>query len=115
MMITQLQNQDPMQPTDSNALLQQMSAIGQMQASSDLQTTLQSLTLQNQIGAASSLIGKSVIGQDTNGNVLSGLVNSVQVTQTGVSLQLDSGKSLDLSKLTAIAPGTATATTGATH
>src|SRR5437764_10017613 len=114
MMITQLQNQDPMQPTDSNALLQQMSAIGQMQASSDLQTTLQSLTLQNQIGAASSLIGKSVIGQDTNGNVLNGLVNSVQVTQSGVSLQLDSGKSMDLSKLTAIAPAPTT-TTATTH
>jgi len=115
MMITQLQNQDPMQPTDSNALLQQMSAIGQMQASSDMQTTLQSLTLQNQIGAASSLIGKSVTGQDANGNVLVGLVNSVQVTQSGVTLQLDSGKSLDLSKLTAIAPAPASATTGTTH
>ncbi|HEX4792738.1 MAG TPA: flagellar hook capping FlgD N-terminal domain-containing protein [Humisphaera sp.] len=115
MMITQLQNQDPMQPTDSNALLQQMSAIGQMQASSDLQTTLQSLTLQNQIGAASSLIGKSVVGQDSNGNVLTGLVNSVQVTQSGVSLQLDSGKSLDLSNLTAIAPAPGTATTATTH
>ena len=104
-----------MQPTDSNALLQQISTIGQMQSSSDMQTTLQSLTLQNQIGAASSLIGKSVIGQDSNGNVLTGLVNSVQVTQSGVSLQLDSGKSLDLANLTAIAPGPATATTGTTH
>jgi len=111
MMITQLQNQDPMQPTDSNALLQQMSAIGQMQASSDMQTTLQSLTLQNQIGAASSLIGKSVTGQDANGNVLNGMVNTVQVTQSGVTLQLDSGKSLDLSKLTAIAPAPTSTTT----
>ena len=60
MMITQLQNQDPLQPTGSDQLLSQMSQIGQMQSASSLQTTLQGLAQQNQIGAASSLIGKTV-------------------------------------------------------
>jgi flagellar basal-body rod modification protein FlgD len=110
MMITQLQNQDPLQPTDSNALLQQMSAIGQMESSSDLATTLQSLTLQNQIGAGSSLIGKTVTGLDANSNTISGLVNSVQVTQAGVSLNLDNGQALALSNLTTIAPASSTST-----
>ena len=32
MMITQLQNQDPMQPADNNQLLAQMSQIGQLQS-----------------------------------------------------------------------------------
>jgi flagellar basal-body rod modification protein FlgD len=114
MMITQLQNQDPLQPTDSNALLQQMSAIGQMQSTSQLQTTLQSLTLQNQIGASSALIGKTVTGLDSNNNTISGLVNSVKVTQGGVSLELDNGQSLDLSRLTQIAPGPGAAA-AATH
>jgi len=114
MMITQLQNQDPLQPTDSNALLQQMSAIGQMQSTSQLQSTLQSLTLQNQIGAASALIGKSVTGMDSTNNTISGLVNSVQVTQSGVSLQLDNGKTLDITRVTQIAPGP-NATAAATH
>ena len=43
MMITQLQNQDPLNPSNSDQLMSQMSAIGQMQASSTLQTTLQGL------------------------------------------------------------------------
>ncbi len=115
MMITQLQNQDPIQPTDSNALLQQMSAIGQMESSSNLATTLQSLTLQNQIGAASSLIGKTVTGQDTDGNSLSGLVNSVQVTQSGVTLNLDTGKTLALSNLTMISPAASPAAPATTN
>jgi flagellar basal-body rod modification protein FlgD len=111
MMVTQLQNQDPLQPTDSNALLQQMSAIGQMQSSSQLQTTMQSLALQNQIGAASSLIGKLVQGMDSTNNTISGLVNSVKVTQNGVSLELDNGQSLDITRVTNIAPApTSTAT-----
>ena len=114
MMITQLQNQDPLQPTDSNALLQQMSAIGQMQSTSQLQSTLQSLTLQNQIGAASALIGKTVTGMDSTNNTISGLVNSVQVTQSGVSLQLDNGKTLDITRVTQIAPGP-NASVAATH
>ena len=114
MMITQLQNQDPLQPTDSNALLQQMSAIGQMQSTSQLQSTLQSLTMQNQIGAASSLIGKTVTGMDSTNNTISGLVNSVQVTQSGVTLQLDNGKALDITRVTQIAPGP-NAATAATH
>lgn len=116
MMITQLQNQDPIQPTDSNALLQQMSAIGQMQSSSDLQTTLQSLTLQNQIGSASNLIGKVVQGLDSTNNPISGLVNSVQVSSNGVTLQLDNGNTLDLTKVTTISPApSTTAATPATH
>lgn len=108
MMITQLEHQDPLQPTSSDQLLSQMSQIGQMQSSSQLQTTLSGLAQQNQIGAASALIGKTVQGVDSNQNSLSGIVTSVQVASTGVSLSLDNGHSLPLSGVTNISPGPAT-------
>ena len=108
MMITQLEHQDPLQPTSSDQLLSQMSQIGQMQSSSQLQTTLSGLTQQNQIGAASALIGKTVQGTDSNQNSLSGIVTSVQVASTGVSLSLDNGHTLPLSGVTNISPGPAT-------
>ena len=109
MMVTQLQNQDPMNPSSSQDLLAQMSQIGQLQSATDLQTALKGMVLQNQIGSASSLIGKSVEGLDDNNNTIRGVVNSVKVQSDSVSLELDNGQSLDLSRITSIAPAATTA------
>ena len=43
LMVTELQNQDPTQPESSDALLSQMSEIGQLQSSDSLQSTLSGL------------------------------------------------------------------------
>jgi flagellar basal-body rod modification protein FlgD len=104
MMITQLQNQDPTQPMKNEELLAQMSQIGQLETSTQLQTSLKSVTLQTQIGSASALIGKSVQGLDANGNPIDGLVNSVKVNGDSVDLQLDSGMSMALTNVTSIGP-----------
>jgi flagellar basal-body rod modification protein FlgD len=104
MMVTQLENQDPLNPTSSQDLLSQMSSIGQLQSSDTLQTTLTSLSLQSQIGSASSLIGKYVQGTDANQNAVTGTVTSVSVNQAAntVALNLDSGGSLPLANVTGI-------------
>ena len=104
MMITQLQNQDPLEPAKNQELLAQMSQIGQLQSSTSLQESLKGMVLQNQIGAASGLIGKTVQGLDAQNEPVSGLVNSVRVSPDGVSLELDNGKTLELARVTAIAP-----------
>ena len=113
MMIKQLQSQDPLNPTSSDQLMSQMSQIGQMQTSTQLQTTLSGLATQTQIGAASSLMGKQVTGIDGNNNNVSGVVQSLQVSSSGVTLQLDSGNALPLGNVTTVspAPGSATPTT----
>jgi flagellar basal-body rod modification protein FlgD len=106
MMITQLQNQDPLEPAKNQELLAQMSQIGQLQSSTSLTESLKGMVLQNQIGSASSLIGKTVQGLDGQDDPVTGLVNSVKVGTDGVSLELDNGKSLMLSRVTQIAPTT---------
>ena len=105
MMVTQLQNQDPLQPASNQELLSQVSQIGQLQATTQLQSVLQGLALQGQIASASGLIGKMVQGTDANRNPISGVVNSVQVNSNGVSLELDNGQSLPLAQVTGISPG----------
>ena len=50
MMITQLQNQDPLEPAKNQELLAQMSQIGQLQSSTQLQDSLKGLVLQNSLG-----------------------------------------------------------------
>jgi flagellar basal-body rod modification protein FlgD len=111
LMVTQLQNQDPTQPTSNQDLLSQMSDIGQLESSTSLQTTMQSVTLQTQVGSASALIGKTVTGIDSSNNSSSGVVNSVSVAGGTVSLNLDSGDTLPLTGLSSI---TGTAVSGTT-
>jgi flagellar basal-body rod modification protein FlgD len=109
MMVTQLQNQDPLNPDKNSELLSQMSQIGQLQSTTELQASLKTLVLQDSLGAAGNLIGKMVQGLDDNGAKMDGMVNSVQVQDGNVVLQLDSGKTLQLAKVTSIA-GAPTAT-----
>jgi flagellar basal-body rod modification protein FlgD len=106
MMVTQLQNQDPTQPMTNSDLLNQISQIGQLQSSDSLQTTLQSMQLQTNLGSGAALLGKNVQGTDANSNVVSGVVNSLQVSGNAVTLQLDSGSSLPLNNVTVVAPAT---------
>jgi flagellar hook assembly protein FlgD len=114
MMITQLQNQDPLNPTSSSDLLAQMSQIGQLQSTTSLQSSLQSFGLQTSISSASSMIGKSVQGLDVNSNPISGVVTSVQVQSGNVSLELDNGSTLALANVSSISPGPSGTTVGTT-
>ncbi len=129
MMVTQLQNQDPLEPAKNDQLLAQMSQIGQLQSAQDMQsamrtlvednnTMLQQLAAQNSVSSAGSMIGKVVEGVVTEGDKevkLNGTVTAVTVDKDGlVKLELDSGKFLPLSGVRSISgsgngPGTAIA------
>ena len=112
-MVTELQNQNPLDPTDSNEMLQQMSEIGQLQSQDTLQTDLTGMVQQNQVSAASNMIGKLVQGTDQNSNSISGIVTGVQVSSSGVSLSLSTGASMSMANVTAIANAPTTTTGGA--
>jgi flagellar basal-body rod modification protein FlgD len=110
MMITQLQHQDPLEPAKNQELLAQMSQIGQLQSQTLLQESLQGLVLQQNLGAAGTLIGKVVEGLDDAGEQARGLVTSVRVQDKQVLLELDNGKRLSLGKVTGIATAPAEVT-----
>jgi flagellar basal-body rod modification protein FlgD len=111
LMIQQLQQQDPMNPTDSSQLLTQMSQISNLQSNAAMVTSLSGLTLQQSIGAGGNLIGKTISGIDENGDPLQGVVTSVKVVNKKVRLELDSGHDLPMENITQIA---ATGSTGLT-
>jgi flagellar basal-body rod modification protein FlgD len=110
MMITQLQNQDPLEPAKNQELLAQMSQIGQLQSATTLQESFKSMAMQNSIGAAAGLIGKSVKGLDLNDDPIDGVVTAVRVESDGVNLELDNGQSLPLGRVTSIGASTPAAT-----
>lgn len=104
LMITQLTNQDPMEPTSNQELLQQISSIRDIELSTTLTESLRRLAGQQQFGSASTLIGQyvtSVAGSD--GNVQAGMVVAVKFDSQGLPrLQLSSGVELEMSQLASI-------------
>jgi len=106
LMLTELTNQDPLQPTDNEALLRQISSIRDIEMSTSLTDTLQKLAGQQQIGSASSLIGQFVTGTPgADGVVTRGLVVGVRFADGGKPvLMLSSGGQLPMEQLGSIQP-----------
>lgn len=79
LMITDLQNQDPLNPTDNAALLQQVGELRSISSSDQLVSTLKSFSNTQELTTASSLIGKTVKGLDTQASEIDGEVTSVSI------------------------------------
>ncbi len=106
LMITQLQQQDPLDPAKSDQLLTQMSQIKQLESSDALSRNLNTMSLQQSIGSAGNLINKTVNGINEEGDEIEGIVTSVKVQDKKVYLELDNGQTLPMENLTQIAPET---------
>jgi len=102
-LITELQNQDPLNPQDTGALLEQISSLRNIESQTSLSDQLESLVTQNQVATAGNMIGKLVEGVDTLNTNTTGLVTSVRVTEEGVFLELDNGRSMAMKQVTGIA------------
>jgi len=87
----ELANQDPLAPSDSNAMLQQLNSIRSIESDIQLIEQLKSLVTENQLAAGSNLIGKFVTGLTGTSDRVSGYVRSVSREGDSVVLQLDNG------------------------
>ena len=104
LLITELQSQDPMKPTDNQQLMSELSSIRQMQQTSTLNTTLQTLAAQERFGSTAGLIGHYVSGTVTNdagaSATVQGVVIGVQFDSKGEAvLELHNGHNLPASKV----------------
>ncbi len=79
LMVSELTNQDPLNPMDNTQLVQQLGELRSIAASDQLSTTLQSLQTQQSLTTASSLIGKTVNALGSDGSNVTGTVDSVSV------------------------------------
>ena len=104
-LIEQMSNQDPFQPNDSSAVLQQLSNLRNIESQLSLQKSIESLVLQNNLSQAGGLIGREAEGLTTDNDPISGLVTAVQVVGGKAVLELDSGRTLAMSRVTAIRQG----------
>lgn len=96
---TELSKQDPMQPSDTKALLEQISTLRSIQSNADLTDNLKKLVSQSEFSSAATLIGKQVSGVTTNQSRATGLVQSVLRTADGAFVQLATGEKIGVSNL----------------
>lgn len=105
LMVTELMNQDPLNPMDNTQLVQQMGELRSIAASDQLTNTLQAVQTQQSLTTASSLIGKTVTALSDNNGDITGVVQSVSVevdpkdnTKRTYKINVD-GQSIDLSNV----------------
>jgi flagellar basal-body rod modification protein FlgD len=79
LMVTELTNQDPLNPMDNTQLVQQIGELRSIAASDQLTSTLQAVQTQQSLTTASGLIGKKVTALTTDNENVSGTVTSVTV------------------------------------
>ncbi len=79
MLITEMQNQDPLNPMDNSQLLTQISQIRQIGSTNQLTDTLTTLAIGQELTMASSLIGRNVKALDDNAKDIEGSVDRVSV------------------------------------
>ena len=101
-MLTELTNQDPFKPQDSGALLEQMSSLRNIESQLQLQEKLNALVLQNGISSAAVFIGKEIEGLDADNDPVTGVVTSVRVESGKAMLELSSGKTLAVDRVTRV-------------
>ena len=93
LMTAQLQNQDPLNPTDSNQFLSQLSELSTVEGISQLNTSLTSLSnsmISSQALTAASLVGKGVLAPASSAFYTSGtaMTGAVQVPSGATNVVL---------------------------
>lgn len=90
LMVAQLRNQDPMNPTDSTQFLAQTAQFTTVEKLTSMaDQTTQALTLQRDLGAAG-MVGRTVSYTAADGSTAQGAVGSVRFTDTGPVLEVGS-------------------------
>ncbi|MEG8099260.1 flagellar hook assembly protein FlgD [Candidatus Liberibacter brunswickensis] len=82
LLITQIKHQDPTEPMKASEQVAQLAVFSQMEQSVQINSNLQELLKSNNLSQASSYIGKNITNSDGS---ISGLVNSVEVSSTGLT------------------------------
>ena len=109
---TELANQDPLAPNDSGALLQQISSIRSIESDMQLIEQLKSLVTENQLAAASNLIGKHVTGLTINSDAVEGNVVSISREGETIAIKLDNGYSIPFESIDTISQAVPKPTAG---
>lgn len=75
LLIVQLQNQDPSEPISNQEMIDQISAIRDIEANTALESTLEKLADSGGLSTATGYLGRVVAGSDPNGDPIAGIAD----------------------------------------
>jgi len=101
LLVAQMTAQDPMNPTNSQDLLSQMTQFSTLNANNNLQTQLANMQLSQQVSQAGDLLGKQVTLQLDSNTTAQGVVTGID-TSASVPQIIVNGTSYTLDKVTSI-------------
>jgi len=108
LLVTELEHQDPLAPTKTADMINQVAQIRTIEQSAQLVRTLEELTCQQRTAGVSQLLGKMVeavvVGADGNPTTVRGIVTAVRFGPDGIALlELDTGQVVRATDVTRIA------------
>jgi flagellar basal-body rod modification protein FlgD len=126
LLVAQMQNQDPMNPTDSTASIAQMAQFSSLEQMTNISTSMDKLNTnmtnyfqQSALTQGAALIGKTVSGVDTDGKTpIEGTVEAVKWLDGDPKLQIlkadGTNVDLEMGLITLVQDQTPTTTTAGT-
>lgn len=102
LMVTQLQHQNPLNPTDSSSYLSQLAQFTSLEQETNTATSAQTLATQSASSEALSLLGKTVTYLDTTGASQSGQVTAINLAGTAPTLTIGGTGGITTSQVTAV-------------
>ncbi len=100
LLVTQLQNQDPNNPTDQTQMLAQLAQFSSLSEMESLNKTMSASAQFGQLSQSAAMIGRTVTAGTTD-NPVSGVVSSVSMQGSEAYLNIN-GQSVDASTVTNI-------------
>jgi flagellar basal-body rod modification protein FlgD len=108
LLVAQLENQDPTNPTDSAEFMAQLASFSNVEQGIKMNTKLDQLLISQALSQVDGLIGKTVTSADGK---ISGVVKEVQIYTNGAVAKLENGKEILMEAGVKISDGVAEATT----
>src|SRR5208282_4077239 len=93
LLVAQLKNQDPTNPTDPTQFVSQLASFSSVEQQVNTNTMLSSLLTQSAIAQAPSLIGQTITSADGK---TTGQVASIQITSSGSQATLTDGQTVSI-------------------
>jgi flagellar basal-body rod modification protein FlgD len=93
LLVAQMQNQDPLNPTDATEQLSQLASFSNVEQSIKMNQKLESMITMSSLTQADAVLGRTVTSGD---GTVTGVVKSVTVTDTGAIATLANGSKLEL-------------------
>jgi flagellar basal-body rod modification protein FlgD len=95
LLIAQMQNQDPLNPTDSTAFVSQLASFSSVEQGVNTNSKLDQLLTISNLTQATTMVGHTLTSAD---GTVSGVISSVRVDSSGATAVLTDGKEVTINQ-----------------